>query len=96
MTGAGTALDVTGTLSAKIVALDGTVGLNTGAVLNATSVNINGGTTTVDSGVTVNGDFSLNAGGTLAIGGNVDLASLVFNNGAFHFGGVGNTLTLGA
>jgi hypothetical protein len=90
----GGTLNVTGQVTAKQVTLATTTNLNSGAILNAQTVAITAGTTTVDNGVTVNGDFTVD-GGTLAITGNVALDSIVYNSGSFNFGGVGNTLTVG-
>jgi len=93
LTMTGGVLDVTGQIDAQVVSLNGPVTLNNGAVFNATTVGIDGGTTTVANGAVVNGDFSLNASGTLAITGNVELGNLAYNGGTFALGG--NTLTVG-
>ena len=93
LTMTGGVLDVTGQIDAVVVSLNGQVALNDGAVFNATTIGIDGGTTTVADGAVVNGDFSLNAGGRLAITGNVELGNLAYNGGTFALGG--NTLTVG-
>jgi len=94
LTATGGTVDVSGTVTAPLVTLGVDTNLTTGAVFNAETVSLTGGTTTVSNGVTVNGDFTLD-GATLAITGDVGVGNLVYNSGAFDFGGTGNTLTVG-